>query len=149
MKPKLGCILAIAVLSTACHKNKTAAQPPVTTPPTAHRTARPRRAQTAPPAIPAGPSQAPPMEAPRLAQMLSRDEERQYNISIDTSLSDAQANLQALSDRKLTEEQQNSVRQIQDLVRQANELRKTDLMSAKRSADKAAVLAKDLVRGLK
>ena len=91
----------------------------------------------------------PAVEAPRLGQMLSSSEERQYNALIDQTLSQTQSNLNLLAKRSLTPDQQSSIRAIQEFMSQANATRTVDLVSAKALADKAQVLARDLVRNVK
>ena len=81
--------------------------------------------------------------------MLSSTEARQYNLALDQSLSRTQDNLSLLANRHLTADQQSSVREIEELLRQANATRKVDLTSARALADKAQVLARDLVRNVK
>ncbi len=87
--------------------------------------------------------------APQLGQILSASEQREYNALIDQSLSQTQSNLDGLANRKLTADQENSMRAIHEFMQQANTARKVDLVSAKALADKAQVLARDLVRNVK
>lgn len=147
------CLVALASLTAACKKNKTAAIP--APPPAAQRVPTPKRAQTtaAPSAHTspvAAPSAASPAAvAPQLGQMLSSTEERQYNAAIDRSLSRTQEDLNLLANRHLSANQQNSLQEIQELLRQANATRKVDLISARALADKAQVLARDLGRNVK
>lgn len=89
------------------------------------------------------------METPRLGQMLSPDQQRQYNALIDQNLATAQASLRLIGSRKLTREQQESVREIEHFMQEAADARKVDLVGAKGLAEKAEVLAKDLVQTLK
>ncbi|MDQ2945950.1 MAG: hypothetical protein M3Y27_08420 [Acidobacteriota bacterium] len=140
------CVLALASFTAACKKNKTAAIP--APPPVAQRVPTTKRAQTHTSAVrPASPPAA--VVAPQLGQMLSSTEERQYNAAIDQSLSRAQEDLNLLSNRHLTADQQSSLHEIQELIRQANATRKVDLISARALADKAQVLARDLGRNVK
>ena len=81
--------------------------------------------------------------------MLSPSEETQYNSSIDQSLGYARNTLNSIGSRNLSNEQQNTVRHIQDFMQQAQDARKADLTAAKGLADKAEVLARDLARSLK
>ena len=153
------CLLALASFTAACRKQKTASIP--APPPAAQRVPKVRRAQTtAAPALsnpatqPASPAatpsvSAPAAAAPHLGQMLSSTEARQYNLALDQSLSRTQDNLSLLANRHLTADQQSSVREIEELLRQANATRKVDLTSARALADKAQVLARDLVRNVK
>lgn len=144
-------VLLTASFTTACHKNRTAVQPVITVPPSAPRQTKPKRPQTAAsPISPAPlPPPRPPMETPRLGQMLSPDQQRQYNALIDQNLATAQASLRLIGSRKLTREQQESVREIEHFMQEAADARKVDLVGAKGLAEKAEVLAKDLVQTLK
>ncbi len=94
------------------------------------------------PAAPAAP--APEAPAARLGQMLSPEQERRYNRAIDQALQAARSGLNSVSGRTLTSDQQSMLRDIQNFVQQAEELRKSDLVGAKGLADKALVLANDL-----
>ena len=148
------CLLTLVDLTTACKKNKTAAQPPVANPPTpAVVVAKPKRreASSNPPAptsiAPSAPVQ--PAPVPHLGQMLSAEEERRYNFLIDQSLSNTRATLSSIANRSLSREQQISLQQIQDFMQQSQDTRKLDLPAAKGLADKAEVLARDLARSLR
>jgi hypothetical protein len=76
--------------------------------------------------------------------MLSPEQERRYNRAIDQALQAARSGLNSVSGRTLTSDQQSMLRDIQNFVQQAEELRKSDLVGAKGLADKALVLANDL-----
>lgn len=154
------CILALITLMTACQKNKIAAQPPVAVVPSTAPPSRPKHRQTpssATPATPAAATSAPgptsvsaqPAPQPRLGQMLSPAEEQRYNTLIDQSLGNTRGSLSSIGSRSLSVEQQSTVQQIQHFMQQAQDTRKADLIAAKGLADKAEVLARDLVRSLK
>ena len=145
----VGCLLVLASFTAACKKHKTASIP--APPPAAQRVPKARRAPTTQPASPAAtPSVAEPAAgAPHLGQMLSGAEERQYNLALDQSLSRTRDNVNLLANRHLTADQQSSLQEILELLRQANATRKVDLISARALADKAQVLARDLVRNVK
>ncbi|HUA20700.1 MAG TPA: hypothetical protein VMB25_18255 [Bryobacteraceae bacterium] len=104
------------------------------------------RTATAAPATPQ-PAPAPPAPAPppRLGDILTQDQQREYNAAIDQSLSRAQASLGSIGNRQLTRDQQSLVEQIHSFMQQAQDTRKTDLEGAKRLAERADVLAGDLV----
>ncbi len=149
------CLFALVSLTSACRKHSAASIP--APPPTPQRVPKARRTQptastpasstmTQPAAAAPG---SPAVEAPRLGQMLSSSEERQYNALIDQTLSQTQSNLNLLAKRSLTPDQQSSIRAIQEFMSQANATRTVDLVSAKALADKAQVLARDLVRNVK
>ena len=144
------CLLALASFTAACKKNKTALIP--APPPAAQRVPKTKRAPAAPSAHTTAvqPASSPAaVVAPQLGQILSTAEERQYNVAVDQSLSRTQDELNRLANRHLTTDQQSSLKEIQELIRQANATRKIDLISARALADKAQVLARDLVRNVK
>lgn len=149
------CLLTVSAVTIACKKNQVATQPPIVAPPRPAaskpkqrqtRVNQPAPAATAPASIPAQPEPAP---QPRLGQILSAGEERRYNELIDRSLGSTRGSLSSIGTRKLTREQQITVQQIQDFMQQAQDTRGADLLAAKGLADKAEVLARDLVRSLK
>jgi len=114
-------------------------------------TSAPRRTRSAPPATapqPVAPSTPPASESPRLGDILSPDQQRQFNSAIDQSLSHAQTSLGSLSNRQLSTEQLATVEQVKNFIRQALETRKTDLSAARSLAERAEVLANDLVASL-
>ena len=125
-------------------KNKPADQPP--------RPKRASRPANPPPAAPATQSPAPttpPADAPRLGDVLTPDQQHQYNTAIDLSLAHAQASLTFISTRQLTNEQQATVAEIQNFMQQAQEKRKDELAAAKSLAERAEVLSHDLVASLR
>jgi hypothetical protein len=91
---------------------------------------------------------APPSQAPRLGDILTPEQERQYNTAIDQSLSRAQARLGAIANRQLTRDQQGLVAQIQGFIQEAQTTRKSNLAAAKSLAERADVLAQDLEKSL-
>ena len=101
-------------------------------------------AGTAPAATTPAPAQAAPATPPRLGDILTPDQQREYNAAIDQSLSRAQTSLGSIGNRQLSRDQQTLVDQIRSFMQQALEARKTDLQGAKRLAERADVLAGDL-----
>ena len=110
--------------------------PPASTPPRSTRPAEPN-------------SSAQPSSAPRLGDILTTEQERQYNSAIDQSLARTQSSLGAIANRKLTKEQQAVVAQIQSFVQQAQTTRKSNLPAARSLAERADVLARDLAGSLR
>jgi len=100
----------------------------------------------APPAVqgPTAPAPAAPATPPRLGDILTPDQQREYNAAIDQSLSRAQNSLGSIGNRQLTKEQQGLLDQIRNFIQQAQETRKSDLQGAKSLAERADVLAGDL-----
>jgi hypothetical protein len=110
--------------------------PPPSTPPRSTRPAEPN-------------SSGQPSPAPRLGDILTTEQERQYNSAIDQSLARTQSSLGAIASRKLTKEQQAVVVQIQSFVQQAQTTRKSNLPAARSLAERADVLARDLAGRLR
>jgi len=129
----------------------TPAPPQVGTPAELYQVNRPpepkkSRTAAAPPAPPQSTVPAPPapVTPPRLGDILTQDQQREYNTAIDQSLSRAQASLGSIGNRSLSRDQQSLVEQIRSFMQQAQDTRKTDLQGAKRLAERADVLAGDL-----
>jgi hypothetical protein len=102
------------------------------------------------PTTPAAPAPSPPTNQPlHLGEMLTPEQERQYNTALDRSLQSAQANIAVVSKRRLSKEQQGVVAQVQSFIEQAQSARKTNLTAAKSLAARADVLARELARTLK
>ncbi len=95
-----------------------------------------------PPATPAAPA------VPELEQILSPQQRQAYNEAIDANIGRAQRTLDAVQSRRLNPDQKTTQERIRAFVQQANDARKTDLFRAKNLAERAAVLADDLVRSL-
>ena len=190
-------LLALILLSAACHKKKVVvpapAQPapaatapektdkaPATTTPSSttpsqpstqtpapkdvspyqrnrppEQPASPRRASR--PATPLSPTPAPPTSGPTpppavsppIGDILTPEQQRQFNSAIDQSLAQAQAGLSSVSNRQLSKQQQDTVAQVLNFIRQAQETRKSDLPAARSLAERAEVLARDLVASLR
>jgi hypothetical protein len=121
-------------------KNKPPEQPP---PP--KRATRP----ATPAAAPAAPATTAPVEPPRLGDILTPDQQHQFNSAIDLKLAHAQASLDYITTRQLTKEQEATVAQIQNFMAQAQEKRKDDLAAANSLAERAEVLSHDLVASLR
>jgi hypothetical protein len=97
----------------------------------------------------AGPATLPPAPAapsppPKLGDVLTPDEQKQYNASIDQSLSHAQNSLNSIGGRQLTKDRQAEVEQIRNFMQQAQATRASDPAGAKSLAERAEVLARDL-----
>jgi len=128
-------------------KNKPAANDQPAPP---KRAARPAAPPAQGPAAPAqAPSSTPPPESPRLGDILTPEQQRQLNSAIDQSLSRAQSSIGSIANRQLNNEQQATIKQVQNFMQQAQETRKADLAAAKSLAERAEVLANDLVASLR
>jgi len=125
--------------------------PPKVSPPPVEEGTQPRkpvRRQSRPTTPAAAPGAANPQPL-RLGEMLSPEQERQYNLRMDQCLQRAQANIARVSKRQLSKEQQGVVAQVQSFIEQAQSTRKNNLTAAKSLAERADVLARELARTVK
>src|SRR5580704_2236522 len=95
------------------------------------------------PSPPVSPTPAP-APAPKLGDILTPDAQKQYNASIDQSLSHAQTSLNSIGGRQLNKDQRAEVEQIRNFMQQAQTARASDPAGAKSLAERAEVLARDL-----
>jgi hypothetical protein len=79
-----------------------------------------------------------------LGDVLSPDEQRQYNAAIDQSLSRAQTSLNSIGAQQLNKEQHAELEQIQGFMQRARATRDSDPAGAKSLSERAEVLARDL-----
>jgi hypothetical protein len=111
---------------------------------------KPVRSATAPAPTPAPAATTPatpaatPAPAPKLGDILTPDEQRQYSAAIDQSLAHAQTSLNAIGGRQLNKDQQTQVEQVRNFMQQAQSTRASDPAGAKSLAERAEVLARDL-----
>jgi hypothetical protein len=122
-------------------------------PPPPRRRGRPRTSESAgtaqPPAQPPAEdttAAAPEAEAPQLEQILSPEERQAYLEDIDSNINRAQKTVDTLQGRNLSGEQKTYLARVRAFMDQAREARKTDLFRAKNLAERASVLAEDLMR---
>jgi len=90
---------------------------------------------------------APPPQAAapvQLSQVLSDDQRRDYEAHIHDSLDSANRNLSSIGNRQLTPQQETLRSQVLSFISQAQEARKTDLVTARSLAERADLLSKDL-----
>ena len=120
----------------------TAAGPP---PPAPRRTSPPVRATAPPP--PVIPPEPPP-PAPRLGQIFTAEQLREYNHSLDESLDRVRKVLGNVAGRNLNPELAQIVGRIQTFQKQAEQAREQDLVTAVNVARRADLLAQDLVKRL-
>lgn len=98
----------------------------------------------------AAPQEAAPAPVPQLGQMLSDEQRRDYEARIHAALQRARANLRkARGNPRLNEAQQRMAAQVETFVEQAEQRRKTDLVSSRSLAERADLLARDLVESLR
>jgi outer membrane biosynthesis protein TonB len=98
------------------------------------------------PAVETVPAPQPPPPPPQLEQILTPQQQKAYNEEIDRNISRAQRTLAALGGRRLDGEQQTYLERIRAFLKQADEARRTDLFRAKNLAERASLLADDLLR---
>lgn len=108
------------------------------------RAPAPSPAESAP--APAAPDS--PTPAPKLGDVLTADEQKQYNASIDQSLAHAQTSLDRIKAHRLTPAQADEAEQVTSFIKQAQAARASDLAGANSLAERAEVLAKDLAAAL-
>jgi hypothetical protein len=137
------------------------APPPQTQPPQPQapqpQAPQPQPPQPQPPSQSPQPSTAPrrstppsePNPPPRLGDILTPEQARQYNSAIDQSLARTQSSLGVIAQHRLTKEQQGVVAQIQSFIQQAQTTRKSNLPAARSLAERADVLARDLAGSLR
>ena len=113
------------------------------------REARRPAAPVAPATRPAatGPA-APAAVAPRLAQMLTPEEQRENVKALDESLDRVNRNLLILEGKNLTADQKETAERIRTFRKQAEQAREQDLLTAVSLARRADLLAKDLLERL-
>jgi hypothetical protein len=145
-----------AVTTTHAAQDATAAPYQVNKPPQTPAAKKPRPTTPAAPAAAAEPAPPPPAAPPaaptpppKLGDILSPEEQRQYNAAIDQSLSHAQASLNSLGGRQLNKDQQAEVDQIRNFMQQAQASRGKDPSGAKSLSERAEVLARDLAASFK
>ena len=123
-----------------------AAMPPAEAPPPPQprRTPPPVRVNAQPPAV------VPPevQPAPRLGQIFTAEQLRDYNRAVDESLDRVKRVLGSVAGRNLNPELAEIVSRIQTFQKQAEQAREQDLVTAVNLARRADLLAQDLVKRL-
>ncbi len=130
-------------------------EPSATTP----QAQAPAQPPTQPPAQP--PVQPPPDPAPanpapqqpkpeiKLAEVLTEEQRRGYNQTIDESIGEARRALLSLQGRSLSREQSENESRVRTFIRQAEETRASDVRAAAQFSRRAALLARELLETLK
>lgn len=132
----------------------TTTQPQLPPPTPTEEQPKPPVRRPTPRTTPIGPATPPsnvpaPNQPPRLGTLLTPEQERQFNTDIDRSLRRAQASLHSIGNRQLTADQHERVVQVESFIQQAQAARKSNLTGAKSLAERAEVLARDLVASLR
>jgi hypothetical protein len=86
--------------------------------------------------------------APRLAQLLTPEEQRENTRTLDESLERVNRTLAIVEGKNLTADQKETVLRIRTFRKQAEQAREQDLMTAVILARRADLLAKDLLERL-
>jgi len=107
------------------------------------------RAKPRPAAPPPSPAPAPDvLPPPRLGQIFTADQLREYRRNLDESLERVRKVLVAVVGKNLTSDLTEIVGRIQTFQRQAEQARETDLVTAVNLARRADLLAQDLLKRL-
>lgn len=106
-----------------------------------------RRPKSSAPAVEPAPAPQPP-PLPQLEQILTPQQQKAYNDEIDRNIASAQRTLAALAGHRLNEEQRTYLERIRAFLAQAEAARKTDLFRARNLAERASLLADDLLRSV-
>jgi hypothetical protein len=85
---------------------------------------------------------------PRLGQIFTAEQLREYNRAVDESLDRVRKVLGVVAGRNLNPEQTEIVSRIQTFQKQAEQAREQDLVTAVNLARRADLLAQDLVKRL-
>jgi len=96
----------------------------------------------APKATPTPPPEPPP--PPKLEQIFTAEQSREFNRQLDESLERVRRTLAVLGGRNLSAAQTEAVARIRTFLRQAEQAREQDLVTAVNLARRADVLAQDL-----
>jgi hypothetical protein len=85
---------------------------------------------------------------PQLEQILTPQQQKAYNEEIDRNIARARQTLAALAGHRLNEEQRTYLERIRAFLAQAEDARKSDLFRARNLAERASLLADDLLRSV-
>ena len=85
---------------------------------------------------------------PQLEQILTPAQRQAYIDEIDANVGRAQKTVDTLQGRRLSDDQKTYLARVRAFIDQANDARKTDLFRAKNLAERASVLADDLLRSI-
>jgi hypothetical protein len=110
---------------------------------------RPPRAPvaTAPKPLPA-PVEGPPAQPPKLAQILTPEESRRNTQELEQYLGNVKRALSTVQGKNLTPEQRDIAKLVETFLKQAEQAREQDLVTAVNLARRADLLAKDLLERL-
>jgi hypothetical protein len=122
-----------------------------TLPPPPHRRPTKPRAHEDADATPPAPEPEPPAAAvplPQFEQVLTPEQTKTYSEEIERNIADAQRAVATVETRRLNGEQTTYLARVRAFIDQANEARKADLFRARNLAERARVLAEDLLKSV-
>lgn len=88
-------------------------------------------------------------QPPKLGQILSPEQNREYSKQLESTLERVKQSLVAIQAKLLTDEQKEIVTRVRTFVAQAEQTRDQDLVSAVKSAERADLLSRDLLDRLR
>lgn len=106
------------------------------------------RKPAAGPAAPEAPAAAQNENVPQLRPILTPEQRQQLGDSVTQRLDHAQRTLRAIESRKLNRQQAAAAQQIRTFIHQAQDARASDLIRANNLAERAEVLAIDLLKSM-
>ncbi len=121
-------------------------RPTIATPMPLPRPPKPVVVQRPEPSVP--PEPPPSNPPPMLVQLLTKSEQDSYTRQIEDSLKRVQDNLRRLAGKRLNGAQRITLERVQAFVKQAEEIKSSDLVTARSLSQRADVLARDLIRTL-
>ncbi len=123
--------------------------PAETLPPAPHRRpTKPRAHEDADVAPPAPEPEPPAVPLPQFEQVLTPEQTRAYNEEIERNIGEARRAVSMVENRRLNGEQTTYLARVRAFIDQANEARKADLFRARNLAERARVLAEDLLKSV-
>ncbi len=81
----------------------------------------------------------------QIGQVLTDEQRHDYETHLQSALNSANKNLTSLNGRSLSSQQQTMRTQVESFMRQAQEASKSDLVTARSLAERAALLSQDLL----
>ncbi len=108
---------------------------------------RPREEADSPAPVPTETPTAP-APLPQFEQVLTPEQRQAYTEEIERNIANAQRAVTALEGRRLTGEQSTYLARVRTFIDQATEARKGDLFRARNLAERASVLAEDLLKSV-
>jgi hypothetical protein len=117
-------------------------------PPPRRRPTKPRSHDDADATPPAAEPEPPAVPLPQFEQVLTPEQTKTYNEEIERNIADARRAVAMVENRRLNGEQTTYLARVRAFIEQANEARKADLFRARNLAERARVLAEDLLKSV-